>query len=69
MSNSILDNINNAAGGRPYNGAGISAGGTGQGGLSGVSNINANQVNLGSPMTLTHSLQGIKPIDLCESRK
>lgn len=67
MSNNILDNINNAAGGQPYNGAEIPLGGTGQGNPVSVSNINGGVVNLGKPMKLTHSLDGIKPMNLNES--
>jgi len=67
MSNSILDNINNAAGGQPYNGSGIPVSGAGQGSSVGVSNINGNSINLGGPMTLTHSLDGIEPMNLNES--
>ena len=67
MSNNILDNINNAVGGQPYNGAGISLSGTGQGSSVSVSNINGGAVNLDRPMKLTHSLDGIKPMNLNES--
>lgn len=69
MSNNILDNINNAAGGQPYNGAGISLSGTGQGSSVSASDINRGAVNLGGSMKLTHSLDGIKPMDLNESGK
>ena len=67
MSNNILDNINNAAGGQPYNGTGISLSGTGQGSSVSVSNMNGGVVNLDRPMKLTHSLDGIRPMDLYES--
>lgn len=67
MSNNILDNINNAAGGQPYNGAGISPSGTGQGSSVSVSNVNGGAINLDRPMSLTHSLEGIKPMNLNES--
>lgn len=67
MSNNILDNINNTAGGQPYNGVGISLSGTGQGSSVSVSNIDGGAVNLDRPMTLTHSLDGIKPMNLNES--
>ncbi len=69
MSNNILDNIINAAGGQPYNGSGIPLSGAGQNGSVNVSNINGNPINLGGSMTLTHSLNGIKPINLNESGK
>lgn len=69
MSNNILDNINNAAGGQPYNGAGISLSGTGQGSSVSVSNIAGGAVNLDRPMTLTHSLDGIKPMNLNENKR
>lgn len=67
MSNDILDNINNAAAGHPYNGSGISASGYGQDSLPTASNISGNTVNLGGTMNLTHSLNGIRPMNLNES--
>jgi len=67
MSNSILDNISNASGGHPYNGSGVPMSGAGQGSSAGISNINGNPISLGGSMTLTHSLNGIEPMNLNES--
>ena len=67
MSNHILDNINNAAARRPYDGSGISVNGSGWGSFPTVSNISGNTVNLGGTMKLTHSLNGIRPMNLNES--
>lgn len=67
MSNNILDNINNAAGGHPYNGEGISLSGAGKDSSASTSNISRDVVNLGEPMKLAHSLDGIKPMNLNES--
>lgn len=69
MSDSILDHISNAAGGNPYNGAGIPQSGAGQGSTIGVPSINVGAVNLDSPMKLTHSLDGIRPFELNENAK
>ncbi len=67
MSNNILDDINNAAAGHPYNGSGTSSSGYGQGSLPTVSSISGNTVNLGGTMNLTHSLNGIRPMNPNES--
>lgn len=69
MSNSILDNINNAAGGQPYNGTGISLSGAEQNSSASTSNIKGGGVDLGEPMKLAHSLDRIKPMHLNESAK
>ena len=69
MSDSILDHISDAAGGNPYNGAGIPQSGAGQGSAIGVSDISRGAVNLDRPMKLTHSLDGIRPFELNENVK
>ncbi len=67
MSDNILSNIMNAAGGQPYNGSGISLSGAGWNGSANVFNINGNLIKFREAIALIHSLERMEPVNFNES--
>lgn len=56
MADDIMKDIMNAEQGNPYNGSGVSSGGTQLSGMNDSFWTNGNTADLGTPMNLTHSL-------------